>query len=82
MIISESSEGLHAVVEGEAEILRHLGRLITRDQRRKRDDAAVARAEARALPQIAKQRVLPILLERRRDRAHLVTRLGVRLRNG
>ena len=75
--------GLYAFIERKVEIMRHLGGLIARNQRRERDDAAVAEVEAGALPQVAKQDVLPVLFERGRDRAHVVARsCRVRLRHG
>ena len=46
---------LDAVVEREVRWSRHLDRLVARDERRERDDAAVPRREARAFPDVAEQ---------------------------
>ena len=74
-MISEISEGFDAVIEREVEVVRHLGGLIARDQCGQRDNAAVARVEAGALPKVAEQSVLLIFFKGGRDRAHIVARL-------
>ena len=58
---------LHAVVEGQSEMEGHLDRLVARDQHRERDDAAVARAQAGTLPDIAEQAFLRVFVESRSD---------------
>src|SRR5207302_6966294 len=54
---------LDAVFEREIEMVRHLNRLVARDQRGKRDDAAVVGVQARTLPHIAEQTILGVLIE-------------------
>ncbi len=72
---------LDAVIERDVQVIRHLDRLVARDQRGKRDNAAVAYAEARAFPHVAKQRVLRVFFKRGRHHADVLTPFGlIRLR--
>src|SRR5436309_892569 len=54
-------------------MVRHLNRLVARDQRGKRDDAAVAGVQARTLPHIAEQAILSVLIERRSYASDILT---------
>src|SRR5688572_31537221 len=58
-----------AVVERDVEVVRHLDRLIARDERGERHDAAVTWRKTGPLPYLAQQTVLRVLFERRRDHA-------------
>ena len=62
---------LDAIVERQVQVERHLDRLVARDQRGERDDAAIAGREAGALPHVAEQAVLRILLEGRGDHTYI-----------
>ena len=66
--------GLHAVIEREVEIGRHLDGLAARDQGGERNDASVSCRQARAFPDIAEKTVLCVLLECRRDHPHILKR--------
>src|SRR5207244_13129317 len=57
---------LHAVVERQVEVVRHLDRLVACDQRGERNDAAVARAEATPCRYVAEKTFLRVLLKGRR----------------
>ena len=57
--------GLDAVVQGQIEVIRHVNRLIARDQSRKRNDAPVPRRESRPFPDVAEECRSRVLLERR-----------------
>lgn len=63
----------HAVVEREIEIERHLDRLVARNQRGDGDEATVAGTQAWALPHLAEQSVLRVVVERGRDRLDVRT---------
>ena len=65
---------LDPVVERESQVVRHLDRLVARDERRERHDAAVTWRKPRPLPYLAQQTVFPVLIERRRDHADIVDR--------
>src|SRR4030088_654614 len=70
----------HAVVEREIEIERHLDHLVARNQRGDGDEAPVAGTQAWALPHLAEQPVLRVVVERRRG--GLDARTADRLRWG
>src|SRR5947207_1469027 len=53
---------LHTVIERKLELMRQLDRLVARDQRRQGDDAAVARRQSGAPPQVG-ERALRVFLE-------------------
>jgi hypothetical protein len=63
---------LHAIVEREVEVVRHLDRLMTRDQGRHGNDAAVSWREIRALPQITEKKALRVSFKRRRDHPNIL----------
>jgi hypothetical protein len=63
---------LHAVVERKLQVIPQRDRLIAPDQRRDRDDAAIAREKAGALPHLAEQAILRILVERRRNHLNVL----------
>ena len=72
---------LHAAIEREVEIERHLDGLVARDQGCDRNDASVSRRQAGTLPDIAKKRALRVFLQGRRDHPHIVQHfLALRLR--
>jgi hypothetical protein len=63
---------LDAIVERAAEIVVHRQAEIARDQRRDRDDAAVAWAETGTIPDLPIEALLRVFLERRRNSAHVL----------
>src|SRR5438093_7124151 len=65
---------LDTVIEPEIEVVRHLDRLIARDQRGKRDNAAVPRRETRSLPYVATKGCFVVLLKGRGDPPDIVRR--------
>lgn len=60
--------GLHAVLKRLIGIVGERTGLAARDERRDRDEAAIARVQARPLPDVAVKAVLRVVLERRRGR--------------
>jgi hypothetical protein len=66
--------GLDAVVERPVEIVVHRQGEIARNKRRDRDDASVAWAEARTLPDLAVETILGVLLEGRCHPPHVIRR--------
>src|SRR5687767_2840466 len=67
--------GLDAAVQRDVQVIRHFGRVVARDQRRERHDAAVARRKAGTFPNLAEQAFLGVLLQRGGYRSYV---LGLR----
>ncbi len=63
-----------AAVERQGDVGGQLGRLVARDQRRERDEAAVPRRKIRATPQPPQQSLLPVPLKGRGHGPHLAAR--------
>ena len=66
--------GLDAILERQIEMVRHLDRLISRDQRRQSHNAAIPRRQPGALPQVAEKRTLRVSRERGRNLPNVVER--------
>ena len=62
------------VIERQLEMVRHLDRLVARNQRGERNDAAVARRETRAFPYVAEKTVLCVLFKGRGDHPRILKR--------